>query len=100
MKKDQPQSSEKILDVWLQPRASGNEIVGFQDGYLRIRVMAPPREGEANRLLREVLAKALGVSVSRVEILSGRKARRKRIRLMDVPPGNLERLEKISQNKH
>jgi len=35
-----------------------------------------------------------------VEILSGHKARRKRIRVMDVPPGNLENLEKIQQTKH
>ena len=100
MKKDRRQSSEKILNVWVQPRASRNEILGFQDEYLRIRVMAPPKEGEANHLLREVLAEALGVSVSRVEILSGHKARRKRIRVMDVPPGNLEKLEKIQQMKH
>ena len=99
MKKDR-HSSEKLLDVWVLPRASRNEILGFQDKFLRIRVMAPPREGEANHLLREVLAEALGVSVSRVEILSGHKARRKRIRVMDVPPGNLENLEKIQQTKH
>jgi uncharacterized protein len=100
MKKDHRHSSEKILDVWVQPRASRNEILGFQDKFLRIRVMAPPSEGEANHLLREILAEALGVSVSRVEILSGHKARRKRVRILDVPPGNLEKLEKIQPAKH
>jgi uncharacterized protein (TIGR00251 family) len=100
MKKDHHQSSEKILNVWVQPRASRNEVIGFQDGYFRIRVMAPPSEGQANDLLREIIAEALGISVSRVEILSGHKARRKRIRVMDVPPGNLENLEKIQQTKH
>ena len=100
MKKEHRHSSEKILDVLVQPRASRNEILGFQDKFLRIRVMAPPNEGQANHLLREVLAEALGVSVTRVEILSGHKARRKRIRGMAVPPGNLEKLEKIQQTKH
>lgn len=84
--------AEKILDVWVQPRASRNEILGFQEQYLRIRVTAPPSEGEANQLLREVLADALGISMSRVEILSGHKARRKRVRVIDVPPANLEKL--------
>ena len=35
MKKDPCQSSETILNVWVQPRASRNEISGFQDEYLR-----------------------------------------------------------------
>ncbi len=100
MKKDHPQASEKILHVWVQPRASRNEVIGFQGGYLRIRVTAPPSEGQANRLLREIISEALGISVSRVEILSGHKARRKRIRVMDVPPGNLEKLEKIQPTEH
>jgi len=99
MKKDRRPSSEKILDVWVQPRASCNEVLGFQDKFLRIRVTAPPSEGEANHLLREVLAEALGVPVSRVEILSGHKGRRKRIRIMDAPPGSLEKLEKIQPAK-
>ena len=99
MKKDPCQSSETILNVWVQPRASRNEISGFQDEYLRIRVIAPPSEGKANHLLREVLAEALGISVSRVEILSGHNAMRKRIRVIDVPPGNLENLGKNQQKK-
>ena len=100
MKKNHRQSSEKILNVWVQPRASRNQILGFQDECLRIRVMAPANEGKANHLLREVLAEAVGVPVSRVEILSGHKARRKQIRVTGMPPGNLEKLEKIQEKKH
>ena len=99
MKKDQRPATDKILDVWVHPQASRNEIQGFQDEYLRIRVKGPPREGEANRLLREVLAKALGISVSKVEILSGHKARRKRVRVMGVIPENLEKLGKSREEK-
>ena len=86
MKKNSNRGLERILDVWVQPRASRNEIVGYQDGSLRIRVTAPPNAGQANRLCREVLAEALGIPPSRVEILSGHKARRKRVRLSDVDP--------------
>jgi len=73
---------EKILDIWVVPRSGRNEIVGYRDGFLRVRVAAPPVEGEANRLCREVLAKALGVSVSRVEIIRGHRGPRKRVRVM------------------
>ena len=99
MKKDHRRVSETILSVWVQPRASRNEISGLQGEYLRIRLTAPPSEGKANYLLREVLAKALGISVSEVEILSGHNSRRKRIRVIDVPPGNLEKLGKNQQKK-
>jgi len=86
MKKDHPPTLERILDVWVQPNASRSEILGFRDGHLRIRVAAPPREGKANQLLREVLSGALGVALSQVEVLSGHKARRKRVRVIGIPP--------------
>ncbi len=84
MKKNPVAMNEKILDVYVQPRASKNEILGYRDKFFKIRVTASPTGGEANRLCQEILAKALGTSPSRVEILSGHKARRKRLRVHAV----------------
>jgi len=97
MKRKQAQPAEVVLEVRLQPRASRNEILGYQDGYLRIRVTAPPKDGEANQLLRKVLAEALGVPVSGVEILSGQKARRKRVRVTNALPAGLEELKTLQK---
>ena len=94
MKESFPIVKEKILEVWVQPRASRNEILGYRDQVLRLRVTAPPVEGEANRLVKRMLAEALGVAPSKVEILKGEKGRRKRVRVTEVPECNLERLEK------
>jgi uncharacterized protein (TIGR00251 family) len=91
MKKESDPTLEKIVEVWVQPRASRNEISGYRDEFLRIRVTAAPVEGAANRLCRELLAKALGVSTSRVEILSGHKARRKRVSIKGVDAARWER---------
>ena len=91
MKKEDGLTAEKIVEVWVQPRASRNEICGYRDEFLRIRVTAAPVEGAANRLCREVLAEALGVSPSEVEILSGHKARRKRVSIRGVDPARWER---------
>jgi hypothetical protein len=93
MKKESGPTSEKIVEVWVQPRASRNEICGSRNEFLRIRVTAAPTEGAANRLCREVLAKALGVSTSRVEIVSGHKARRKRVSIKGVDAALWERWE-------
>jgi uncharacterized protein len=85
-------SDEQILDVWVQPKAARNEICGYREGYLRLRVTAPPAEGKANLLCRQMLAKALGIPPADVEIVSGHKSRRKRIRLLGVESHRLQAL--------
>jgi uncharacterized protein (TIGR00251 family) len=94
MKKKNNRGAEKILDLWVQPRASRNEILGYRDELLRVRVTAAPTEGEANRLCREVLAEALEIPPSRVEIIGGGRARRKRVRVKGVEGARWEILAK------
>ncbi len=85
-------ADEQILNVWVQPKASRNEICGFREGFLRVRVTAPPAEGEANLLCRQLLAKALGIPPGDVEIVGGQKSRRKRVRVHGVDAGRLRAL--------
>ena len=94
MKERNTSSTEKILNIYVQPRASRNEILGYRDDFLRIRVVASPTGGEANRLCQEILAKLLGTAPSRIEILSGHKARRKRLRVSGVDEVLWQKLEK------
>ena len=83
MKKEGQKPSEKIVNLWVQPRASRNEVVGFQGEFLRIRVTAPPAGGQANRLCCRVLAETLGIAPSRIEIISGHSSRKKKVRVQD-----------------
>ncbi len=83
------EATENVLNLWVQPRASRNEIVGYRNEFLRIRVTAAPIAGEANRICQEMLAKALRVPVSQVEIVSGQKARRKRVRIWNADPARI-----------
>lgn len=76
-----------ILELTVQPRAKSDEIVGIQDGRLKVRITAPPVEGKANHHLVRFLAKAFGVSRSRLELLHGATGRIKRLRIHD--PGRL-----------
>ena len=94
MKKENSRVSEKILQLWVQPRASRNEILGYYQEGLRVRVTAAPTQGEANRMCREVLAEALEIPPSRVEILSGHRARRKRVRVEGVETARWRILDK------
>ena len=97
MKESRSIVGEKILEVRVQPRASRNEILGYRDQILHLRVTAPPVEGEANHLVRRMLAEALGIALSKVEIIKGERGRRKKIRVAEVPQGNLEKLAKIGE---
>ena len=76
----------------MQPRASRNEILGYENDLLRLRVTAPPVDGEANHLVRKILAEALGIPPSRVEIIKGERGRRKKVRILGAPLDQLAKL--------
>lgn len=65
------------ITVRVQPKSSRNQVDGFQDGALRVRVTAAPTEGQANAAVIALLAKTLGVSKSRLEIIRGYSSRDK-----------------------
>ena len=65
------------IKVRVQPKSSRNQVGGFQDGTLRVRVTAAPTEGQANAAVIALLAKTLGVSKSRLEIIRGYSSRDK-----------------------
>jgi uncharacterized protein len=75
-----------VLTVRLTPRAARDSIDGvgaLSDGRAVVlaRVRAVPDKGEANRALVELLAKALRVPKSAVEVIAGATARLKQVRI-------------------
>jgi uncharacterized protein (TIGR00251 family) len=77
------------FEVRVAPRASRNRVVGVQDGALKVALTAPPVDGAANEALRKLLAKALGVAKSDIEIIRGDRARIKLLRVHGVSAGNV-----------
>jgi len=74
------------LLVRAQPRAGRPGIVGLYGDSLKVRLAAPPVEGAANRELVKVLAKALAVPGSSVEVIRGASARDKLVRIHGLSP--------------
>jgi uncharacterized protein (TIGR00251 family) len=68
----------KIL-LRVYPGAARNEVAGFTDGVLRVKVSAPPVKGKANGELIAFLSKTLGVSKSSISIIKGHTSRNKLI---------------------
>ncbi len=82
------------LAVRLTPRGGRDQIDGWiqdADGrpMLKVRVAAPPLEGEANAALIRLLAKALGVPRSAVTLAAGDTARIKRLDIAGLTPADL-----------
>ena len=72
---------DTIVKIYLQPKASKNEIVGpYRDG-IKVKVTAPPVEGKANDALIRFLAKELGISPSSIEIVKGHHSREKTLKI-------------------
>lgn len=79
------------IKVKVQPRASKNEVVGWMDDHLKVRLTAPPVEGEANTLLVKYLAERLGISRSSVQLVSGQTSRSKTILIRGLTAEELSR---------
>ena len=80
------------LKVRVQPRASSNQILGYRDGVLRVRLQAPPVEGAANEALVRFLADEFGVPQRQIRIVSGSKSRNKVVEVEAVALPALDRL--------
>jgi len=73
------------LAIRVTPRASRNEIVEvLPDQTIKVRLTAPPVEGQANAALIEFLAKVLGVAKTRIEIVAGSSGRDKLVTIFDM----------------
>ncbi len=74
------------LKIAVQPRAARNGIAGIHGDRLKIRLTAPPVEGEANKACVIFLADVFGIAKSRLEIVEGLKSRRKTILISGLSP--------------
>jgi uncharacterized protein len=79
------------INVKAVPRAARDEIVGWLDGVLKIRVAAPPQDGRANAALETLLAAALGLRKSAVRVAAGHGSARKRVEIEGIERADLER---------
>ena len=83
--------------VRLTPKGGRDAVEGWEaasDGseHLKARVSAPPEDGKANAALLALLAKALGVPKSAIQIVAGESARLKTIAIRSTSPELAARL--------
>ena len=85
-----------VLKVWVQPRASKNEVAGLHGDSLKVKVISPPVENRANETLCEFLSQLIGVKRRHIEIVGGQKTRLKEVRITACSCSELRRtLDKL-----
>ncbi|MCW9732986.1 DUF167 family protein YggU [Avibacterium sp. 20-15] len=67
------------LRIFLQPKASKDQLVGLHDNELKITLTAPPIDGQANAHLVKFLSKLFKVPKSSIIIEKGELNRHKQI---------------------
>ena len=82
------------LALKVTPNAGRNEITGFKEGVLQLRIATPPEKGKANKELIGFLAERMGVNKSSILIIKGQTSRNKVILIQGI--SNEELLRRIS----
>ncbi|MBN1662895.1 MAG: YggU family protein [Deltaproteobacteria bacterium] len=79
-----------VFHVRVLPRSSRCEVAGIRDDALKLKITAPPVEGQANEECIRFLADRLGVSKSRVHITGGHKSKKKTICVAGITGKDIE----------
>jgi len=75
------QGADLVLHILVQPKAGKDEIVGPHGDELKVRIKAPPVDGEANQGLIKFFSKVFKVPKSHITIFSGESSRHKHLRI-------------------
>ena len=84
-------AESSVFVVRVTPRAGRDEVAGWQGDELRVRLRAPPVEGQANEALRRLLASRLDLPLSNIELVTGATARLKRLRVSGLSLAEVRR---------
>ncbi|QZN94984.1 DUF167 family protein YggU [Symbiopectobacterium purcellii] len=72
-----------VIRLYIQPKASRDQIVGLHGDELKVAITAPPVDGQANAHLVKFLAKQFRVAKGAVNIEKGELGRHKQIRIVN-----------------
>ncbi|MDP2992820.1 MAG: DUF167 domain-containing protein [Deltaproteobacteria bacterium] len=88
----QPSTDGVLLRVYVQPKASREGIAGYHGDALKIRLKAPPVEGEANAACIRFLASLFCLPQTNLSIKTGHKSR---LKLIEMEGVSIEEVKKI-----
>jgi len=81
-----------IIQVYVVPRSAKCEVAGVQGDALKLKLTAPPAEGQANAECIRFLSDILGIKKKQVKILGGHKSKRKSVAIEGIGRKDIEAL--------
>ena len=79
-----------IIHIRVVPRSAKCEIVGIQDDALKLKITAPPVEGQANAECIRFLSDILKVRKNQVTIVRGHKSKNKTVAIEGIGKKDIE----------
>ncbi|WP_318437518.1 DUF167 family protein YggU [Photobacterium leiognathi] len=70
-----------IVRLYIQPKASRDQIVGLHGDEIKIAITAPPVDGKANAHLVKYLSKQFKVAKGLIHVEKGLQGRHKQVRI-------------------
>ncbi|OBP14657.1 YggU family protein [Rheinheimera sp. SA_1] len=71
--------ADLLLALYVQPKASRDQVMGLHGAEIKLAITAPPVDGKANAHVRKLLAKLFQVSQSQVSLHKGELSRHKQV---------------------
>ena len=81
-----------VLQVHVVARSAKCEVAGIQGDALKLKITAPPVEGQANAECIRFLSDILGIKKKQVRILGGHKSKKKTVAIEGIGRKDIEAL--------
>lgn len=91
-----PLGPDILLALKVVPRSSKNQLMGIENGELKVKIKAPPVDGEANEEALAFISEILGLSKRKLSVERGETSRHKVIKIRGM--GVQQVLEALSNN--
>ncbi|MGI3002892.1 DUF167 family protein YggU [Shewanella algae] len=75
------EQQDLLLNLYIQPKASRDQLVGLHGEEFKVAITAPPVDGKANAHLTKYLSKAFKVPKGKIVIVKGELGRHKQVRI-------------------
>jgi uncharacterized protein YggU (UPF0235/DUF167 family) len=78
------------LDLLVEPNAASDQVVGRDEGGIRLRVTGEAGESRSNKALIELVASAIGVKPYQVTLTKGHYQSHKTVQVQGLSPDELQ----------
>ena len=73
-----------LFEVKIIPKSSKNEIIGWEENHLKVKIKEIPEKGKANKELIGFLSKTLKTAKSNIKIVKGETSRIKKVEIYGI----------------